>query len=181
MRGSAPWGGAPAVPETGSETRPLRPCPLRSSSRRPWNAAACCRFSGASPLARHHSRHLPTSPSAQATAGPVLLGASQLSLRAEHACKPSPNKTLSQPARLHHSEFSLLTSHFSLPPSPFPPPAPVGRSASKALRPPHRPTNQPPSQSQCFTTRFRRFSTAPEKSASTVNALPGSGTGVGPR
>ena len=126
--------------------------------------------------------------SVQAAAGSGLLGASQLSLRAEHAypssqraplrtspisnfksqisnpliapqalyccehhsslcvrstpasplpTRPSPNP----PAfTIPNSHFSLLTSHFPLPTS-----APVGRSASKALRPPAQ-TNQPATQ-----------------------------------
>jgi hypothetical protein len=116
-------------------------------------------------------------------AGSGLLGASQLSLRAEHAYTLSPQAPLPtrppSPFRILTSHFSLLTSHFSLLTSPFPPPRRSAGLPRKPSGPPHRPTNQPPSQSQCFTTRFRRFSTAPEKSASTVKALAGSGTGVG--
>jgi hypothetical protein len=58
--------------------------------------------------------------------------------------RPSPNP----PAfTIPNSHFSLLTSHFSLLTSHFPLPtsAPVGRSASKALRPPAQ-TNQPATQ-----------------------------------
>ena len=85
--------------------------PFPHASRRPWTAEACCRLPGASPLARHHSSPLPTSPppphnpgiarrrtratqhalvpSVQAAAGSGLLSELQLSLRTECACQPS--------------------------------------------------------------------------------------------
>ena len=89
--------------------------PLRSSpAEGPWTAEACCRFPGASPLARHQSSHpsihpspnqpfsplrqptLPTRPlpikppSEHAAAGSGLLSELQLSPRTECAYPPSP-------------------------------------------------------------------------------------------
>jgi hypothetical protein len=81
-------------------------------------------------------------------AGSGLLGASQLSLRAEHAYTLSPQAPLPtrppSPFRILTSHFSLLTSHFSLPPSHLRAGRPVCLESPQAPRT-DQPTSHPAS------------------------------------
>ena len=155
MPPTPPKGACPAIDSPHAPSEPalltshfslqtsLRPSPAEG----PWTAEACCRFPGASLLARHHSS---SRPSEQAAAGSGLLGESQLSLRTECAHPPSPHKPPllptsplptstkdrealysplcpQSPLRTSPSNFQLLTSHFPPPvcrPFPAGPPAP---------------------------------------------------------
>ncbi|RFC50747.1 MAG: hypothetical protein DVB22_001870 [Verrucomicrobia bacterium] len=106
---------ARSAPTRALSTSPLRPCPLRSSSRRLWTAGRITALSahGVRLLAPSPTKPSPTSPSSeQAAAGSGLLGESQLSLRTECACAP-PQHALSDQARDREALYS---------PSPTTPP-----------------------------------------------------------
>jgi hypothetical protein len=83
--------------------------PLRSSpAEGPWTAEACCRFPGASPLARHQSSHPSIHPSPNQPFSPLR----QPTL----PTRIPPNKTI-----------TLQTSHFPQPHRPPPPLVPTER------------------------------------------------------
>ena len=129
----------------------------QQTSRRPWTAEACCRFPGASPLARH-----PTSPPPQqaiVSSQPAsrrlwTAGSNHSSQGARSARGPLSQQALSQQALsepappnqpISNLKFqilpALLTSHFSLPPTPLRPSPGIARLRTRAT--PQAPPNQP--------------------------------------
>ncbi len=108
----------------------LRTIHPESASRRPWTAEACCRFPGASPLARHHSSSPPlgTSPGPRGAVLAPLPANPHISALAHYSTDPS---------YLSHSSYLP----YSPDPSGLPRPA---KPRPRPLNPCHRSTNGPP-------------------------------------
>ena len=90
--------------------------PFPHASRRPWAAEACCRFPGASPLARHRSSPLRTSPS------PNQPGIARLCTRA-HPTRNRPLRTSRSPTKPGIARLRTRATPHAIVPSdqaPFP-------------------------------------------------------------
>ena len=94
-----------------SQRAPLRPSPAEG----PWTAEACCRYPGASPLARHQSS---SRPSEQAAAGSGLLSALQLSLAHGVRLPALPTSPLRPSPGPRGSVLAQPNKHSPLRPSP---------------------------------------------------------------
>jgi hypothetical protein len=136
--------------------------PLRTSSRRPGTAAACCRFPGASPLARHHSRPSPYPPpgSAEPQLGVLRTRTSSNTLRTRPCLPTSPLPTspspFKQPKALHSCEHHSSLCVRGTPTRPLP----QGRGRAPA-RPPLRSSPRSRPSRPCLRTSTPLFPAPP--------------------
>ena len=145
----------------------LRTIHPESASRRPWTAEACCRFPGASPLARHRPSSLPLGPRPVSQRDTVYQPRASLWVH-NHPTPPAfCRNALYQPraslwVQGTDQPHPPSLSYPSYPPDPPDPPDPPRPPQPRPLNPCHRPKRRinlsPSTPSMLIGTRLSRLS-----------------------